>query len=273
MIPKELTADTNFDEEELHLRRLELRRESIYSQLMAVAQRTSMERRSWICLSEIADACARAPGQPEVDGARRALMIEWLRESVLQGEFEDPQTSSRHAQSRLAFLHTSPHANLRFEREWAENTDKWKAWTAFSPTEWNSWSPPAQWPVTIWMRRDDCVAWFAKHDIAPPTNWGLDAGDSTPSSATRVASTPKPKRGPKYKYDWGEVELFVEDELNNNGDFERPEFAGDGWRSQADLEKRVLEHIKKFEGKEPAPSTVRSHVGRMVAAWRAKGRR
>ena len=113
MIRKELTADTNFDEEELQLRRLELRRESIYSQLMTVAQRTSMERRSWICLSEIADACARAPGQPEVDGARRALVIEWLRESVLQGEFEDPQTSFRHAQSRLAFLHTSPHASPR----------------------------------------------------------------------------------------------------------------------------------------------------------------
>jgi hypothetical protein len=218
------------------------------------ADRTPLRERSWFRISKLLDHWVQV-SDPKLglDGVKAS---ELLSRATLRGEFEREDRIPERRRSKIACLTSSPLLNgFRLPKEAADSR------------EWNNLLD------CCWLPRADCFAWFAKHDIAPPTSWGLDAGDSTPSSATRVASTPKPKRGPKYKYDWGEVQLFVECELDNYGDFERPEFAEDGWRSQADLEKRVLEHIKKLEGKEPAPSTVRSHVGRMVAAWRAKGRR
>jgi hypothetical protein len=77
------------------------------------------------------------------------------------------------------------------------------------------------------------------------------------------------KAGRKPKFDWGEVTLFVQRELNRKGDFGDPENAVDGWRSQADLEKLVGDHIKKFEKKpRPAGSTIRRHIVQDIAAWR-----
>jgi len=214
MIRKELTADTNFDEEELQLRRLELRRKSIYSQLMAVAQRTSMERRSWICLSEIADACAQVQGQPKIDRESRARVIEWLRASVLGKEFD----SSREGQTRLAFLQTSPHAKLRFELAWAENVDQWKAWTEFLPASWNSWKPPQQWPVTIWMRRDDCRTWFSNHALAPPASWHLieDLGSyKLPKDAPSGKQAARAHRALWQKYPSGRVPKMSIQKITN----------------------------------------------------------
>jgi hypothetical protein len=146
------------------------RRERLYSLLMKLAQQTSMENRAWFCLSEIADACARVPGEAQINHESRAQVIEWLQASVLRGEFD----SSREGQTRLAFLHAAPNATLHFERVWAEDFNKWKIWTDFSPTSWNPWEPPQQWPVTIWMRRDDCAAWLDSHNIVPPADWHLD---------------------------------------------------------------------------------------------------
>ena len=118
-----------------------------------------MENRSWFCLSEIADACARVQGEPKIDPEIRVRVIEWLQASVLGKEFN----SSREGQTRLAFLHTSPHAKLPgFERAWAADAHLWKAWTEFLPASWNSWEPLTQFPVTIWMRREDCRTWFSK---------------------------------------------------------------------------------------------------------------
>lgn len=176
MTIKQLSEDgsslPDFREEEVQLHSLELDRKRVYSWLIAWAQQTSMENRSWFCLSEIADACAQVQGQPKIDCESRARVIEWLRASVLGKEFD----ASREGQTRLAFLHTSPHAKLRFERAWAENIDKWNAWTKFLPSDWNSWKLPQQWPVTIWMRRVDCAAWFDSHNIMPPPAWHLDQG-------------------------------------------------------------------------------------------------
>src|SRR5262245_38539198 len=111
-------------EEDLGRRRLEQRRERIYSWLFTRAKQRSMDRRIWFCISEIADECARVEGKLEIDPLRRAFIIDLLRESVQRGEFNDPQHASCEARCRLAFLHTSPNAKLRFERGWAENRDQ-----------------------------------------------------------------------------------------------------------------------------------------------------
>jgi hypothetical protein len=159
----------NWREEAIRNRNLELRRAQIYSKLMTRAQRTSPARRMWFCFSEIADWCARVPDQPEIDLARRELAIDRLREAVLRGDFEDPKDSK----SRLAFLHTSPHAALRFERSWAENRDRWKEWTSFRLSDWDAWTPSSAWPVTVWMRRADCASWFTGQQITAPETWDL----------------------------------------------------------------------------------------------------
>ena len=283
MKPKELTAETNFDEEKLQLRCLELRRARICSKLLDRAQRTPMKSRKWFCLSEIADECSRLPDHPEIDQARRAAVIDLLRASVLQGDFEDSQTSTHGARSRLAFLHTSPHAKFRFEQSWAQNIDQWKAWTRFSPTEWNPWSPPTQWPVTIWIRRDDCVAWFAKHNLPAPNGWGFELISNTPQTAP-----PKGRTGAKDKYDWDDIKQFVFKEMNGRGDFGDPGNQVDGWRSLADLVQLVRDYMDRLEARKypltnktdvsnsrrpkpdhsPANSTLYRRIGPMVTNWR-----
>jgi hypothetical protein len=124
---------------------------------MTMAQRTKPAHRQWLCLSEIADECARTGNPPKIDPASRELIINRLREAVLRGDFENEG-----GKSRLAFLHPSPNSTLRFERVWAENQVWWNKWTTFRPGDWDTWTQTKPWPVTIWMKSADCRAWLKK---------------------------------------------------------------------------------------------------------------
>ena len=96
--------------------------------------------RSWFRVSEIADACARIPGSVDLDPAKRALTLELLRQAILAGEFDNAR-----GRSKVANLHPSPAAELRFARDSADIPDDFFA---------------EKLAKHLWIRRADCKAWF-----------------------------------------------------------------------------------------------------------------
>jgi hypothetical protein len=62
---------------------------------------------------------------------------------------------------------------------------------------------------------------------------------------------------------------FAVKQLDERGDFSRPEHAQAGWRSQADLMRLVIDYMTKFnDGNEPSESTVKHHLKTTIAEWR-----
>ena len=74
--------------------------------------------------------------------------------------------------------------------------------------------------------------------------------------------------GAPIKYDWPDAKKFAMDQLNEEGEFR--EWDDGGWKTPADLERRVLTYMEKATGKGngPAPSTLRAKVAQWVAEWR-----
>ena len=144
-------ASTSASPEYLEERRQLVReyRRRISPWLIWVADRTPMDQRPWFRLSEIADTCARIPGSVELDQAKLDRAIELLRNSILTGEFDDPN-----GRSRVANLYPVSSAELRFARDSAGVPE---------------YFPPLA--LYLWIRRADCEAWFARRGIEFPKAW------------------------------------------------------------------------------------------------------
>jgi hypothetical protein len=124
-------------------------RQRVRQWLIWLADRTPMNQRPWFRISEIANTCACIPGSVELDQAKLDRAIEFLRNSILTGEFDDP-----HGRSRVANLHPSSSAELRFARD-----------SAGVPEYFPPLAP------YLWIRRADCEAWFARKAIEFPKAW------------------------------------------------------------------------------------------------------
>jgi hypothetical protein len=87
-----------------------------------------------------------------------------------------------------------------------------------------------------------------------------------PSLAQKGGDAPrKAKRGPKFKYDWNEGRQYFDRLMSDRGDLDdRQE-----WSAQADIERLVLNHMKKHGGGEPSPSAVQGYVSAWLADFRA----
>jgi hypothetical protein len=86
-----------------------------------------------------------------------------------------------------------------------------------------------------------------------------------PESVRIVAS----RKGRAPTYDWSDAMEFAVKQLDERGDFSRPEHAQAGWRSQADLMRLVIDYMTKFnDGNEPPESTVKYHLKTTIAEWR-----
>jgi hypothetical protein len=75
------------------------------------------------------------------------------------------------------------------------------------------------------------------------------------------------RAGAPIKYDWPDAKKFAMDLLNEEGEFR--EWDDGGWKTPADLERRVLTYMEKAtgEGNGPGASTVRAKVAQWVAEW------
>lgn len=88
---------------------------------------------------------------------------------------------------------------------------------------------------------------------------------ATPENVRIVAA----RKGRAPIYDWDDAMAFARIELDQRGDFARPENAALGWRSQADLMRMVITYMAKFhDGNEPPDSTVKSHLKTTIEQWR-----
>jgi hypothetical protein len=61
---------------------------------------------------------------------------------------------------------------------------------------------------------------------------------------------------------------FAVQQLDQRGDYDNPQNAAEGWRSQADLMRLILEYMGKHNGREPAESAVKSHLSKTIQQWR-----
>ena len=75
------------------------------------------------------------------------------------------------------------------------------------------------------------------------------------------------RAGAPIKYDWPDAKNFAMGLLSKQGDFR--EWDDVGWKTPADLERRVLTYMEKAAGKGPGASTLRARVAEWVTEWRA----
>jgi len=102
-------------------------------------ERTALEKRVWLCLTEITDEYARKRGALTVDDKERELALEALRRSILTRELF------------VLNMHPSGLAELRFDPLGASIPE------IFNPIARH-----------LWIRYQDCVAWFEGHGLELP---------------------------------------------------------------------------------------------------------
>lgn len=91
---------------------------------------------------------------------------------------------------------------------------------------------------------------------------------SDPMPAQKTAE--KVRSGAKELYDWDEGKRVAHREFQRRGDFNLPENADDGWRSQNDLVKLVKDALAKPGDKIPGDSTTKTYVSRWLKEWRGQ---
>ena len=119
-----------------------------------------------------------------------------------------------------------------------------------------------------WIYCGPAVRWLENKGYPVPTSWKQAKRPEEPPAVSPKGE--QNKRGRKLGYDWEESELFAEKLLDLHGDFAVQENAKEGWRSQADLEELVGDHILEFDKKRPVHSTIRKHIAPVIKAWRNK---
>ncbi len=101
--------------------------------------------------------------------------------------------------------------------------------------------------------------------------WPSLGSESNETPKIEEKCTPKGTAGTKAKFDWEDVQLFVDKTLNEKGDYCDPNPADD-WKAQNDLIRAVLEYMESRPGigvgNGPSHSTLKARIAPMVAAWR-----
>ena len=88
----------------------------------------------------------------------------------------------------------------------------------------------------------------------------LDVKELWPKSPENAPTVPARKGRPPM-YDWEDAMNFAKGEFENRGDYNDPQNAVDGWRSQADWARLVSRYMEKHNGgKEPPESEVKRHL-------------
>jgi hypothetical protein len=125
-------------------------------QELRIAEWIERQKRShdWVCLADMADCCARRPGDIERDSRRRVQAYCHLQESILQGEFHE---DGRLRVIYLPSLPPLPHAlKLRLDA-----------------AQFRIWLRPgtvlSQVLALCWVPQRLCIRWFKARRIdAPP---------------------------------------------------------------------------------------------------------
>jgi hypothetical protein len=136
-------------------------------------------------------------------------------------------------------------------------------------------------PRWLFVRRTD-LAQFIKSIEAPKGSAASamafnkqETPRPLPPSITKMLQPPseKRRRGRKPTHDWEEAGLFFEQEWDKRGDPADEQNKGDGWKSDSDVARHVLEHLTRLPSPtEPDLSTVRKWLRPVLALKRGLGR-
>jgi hypothetical protein len=168
--------DKDFEETGKHFERLEKIRMRWVGRLIYQVKRKSMSERSLFYLEEIADYCARVPGNFELNRGERERALELLRQATLRGEFDDAK-----GRSRVVCLSMFPfmRAKIHLGRESAAHPDLYLKAVPY-----------------LCIRRKDCEAWFSRNGLCFPKEWEVEIAES--------------KLGRPAEWNWPDVEIRLE---------------------------------------------------------------
>jgi hypothetical protein len=153
---------------------------------------------------------------------------------------------------------------------------KWFAdWRRFGDLESKDRYLKSQYSPHCWARREAVIAFLHKRGVDSadmPSAW-LEGSHGDSHNAPAIPDVKSDiiaisRRGDVPDYDWGEAKLYAFKLLDDNGDMQEPENQVNGWRSQADLTKKVMEHLEMRDGKEPAYSTAKAYISKFITEWR-----
>jgi hypothetical protein len=112
------------------------------------------QRHDWVCLADMADWCARRPGDIERDPRRRGQAYCDLQESILQGEF--------HVDGRLRVIYLASLPPLPYALKLRLDAEQFRTWLRPGIVL-------SQVLALCWVPRHLCARWFkARHIDAPP---------------------------------------------------------------------------------------------------------
>jgi hypothetical protein len=223
-----------------------------------------LKKRQWICFEEIADYCARSTSIK----ASEDLQVETynqLLKYMLDGGFDI------NGVMQVRYLCPDRRVSKDISRTPPITRAYVQKLVELHPDDKSPHGEVVTRPIQsgflafCWVPNALCLQWFQTYRQPFPESWRLNVADEP---TTLLAGESKSRVGRKDAYDWGEAVLFIEKVLNERGDFAEPENAMAGWRSQADLERLVVEHMSPIEGKEPAVSTIRRRVTPTLVKWR-----
>jgi hypothetical protein len=215
----------------------------------------ALAERRWYRLSEVLAQCIPNYDPKELTRYRTAF-----EHSLQQGTFRGGKKN----QSQIWFASSSPLLGLKmtrltFEmfrdaRRLYEEADQSNMPPGMRGEDW--WRNNAS---ICWIPRAYVIKWLQRHHFTLPEWLG---GEVAPMGrkSTRV--------GRKAQYDWEDVDLFVQKQLDEKGDFAESINSVKGWRAQADLETLVEAYIEKQDGEAPARSTIRHRISPMIDKWR-----
>jgi hypothetical protein len=145
---------------------------------------TQQHTHDWVCFADIADACARRPGDIERDPLRRMQAYCDLQQSIVHGEF------SKGGRLKVAYLAPQP-PSLRDRVRLRLNAEYFSA------------RPGRVIDHVLdlcWAPRELCLRWFRARDIAPPP--GLTA-TPVPAEYVHAQTDDKPPLEPEHDREAG----------------------------------------------------------------------
>jgi hypothetical protein len=215
-----------------------------------------LAERRWYRLSEVLAQCV-----PNDDPKELARYHTAFERSLQGGTF----SGGNRNQTQIFFASPSAMLGPKMTRlTWEMFRDAKRVYDESDQSEMPVWSRGLDWWSTnakiCWIPRGYVVRWLQLHGFSIPECFDVET----------LHKPRKKGAGRRAQYDWEDVDLFVQKQLNEKGDFAESKNWVKGWRSLADLERLVEGYIERREGKAPARSTIRERIGPMIDKWRKR---
>jgi hypothetical protein len=107
-----------------------------------------------------------------------------------------------------------------------------------------------------------------KRELELPTGIYTDVGCVKVDVVGDTPTTEPTRKGRPLKYDWDDGLQYLRKLLDEKGDPLKPENAGDGWRSDADAGRAVVDYLETDDRRPDFKNAMKTHVGPALKEWR-----